>query len=120
MKFNFVDLLIIVLVESEYRNSEDCNSHLGYDQYYVHQSDEKVAGEWVTQEYLFIIADIILQISEVVLQLTYLENKAQNGHQHFPDGRLDVQHPISKYLQAVVEKEQSQNDNGCVIKTYHC
>lgn len=31
MKFNFVDLLIIVLVESEYRNSEDCNSNLGYD-----------------------------------------------------------------------------------------
>ena len=113
MKFNFVDLLIIVLVESEYRNSEDCNSHLGYDQYYVDQSDEKVAGEWVTQENLFIIA-------EVVLQLTYLENKAQNGHQHFPDGRLDVQHPISKYLKAVVEKEQSQNDYGCVIKTYHC
>lgn len=47
------------------------------------QSDEKVAGEWVTQEYLIIIA-------EVILQLTHLENKAQNGHEHFPDGRLDV------------------------------
>ena len=31
MKFNFVDLLVVVLVEREFRNSEDCKSYLDYD-----------------------------------------------------------------------------------------
>lgn len=31
MRFNYVDLLIVVLVESVQGNSVDCNSHLDYD-----------------------------------------------------------------------------------------
>ena len=98
MRFNFIDLLVIVFKERVFSNSCNCDTNLDYYQNYVELSDEKVVCEGVAQR-------LVVVVAQVVLQLEYLEDEASNGQKYFPDGRLDINEPICVNLKAIVDQK---------------